>query len=97
MSTPDYKWLMTLEHDGFDGTTYARVLRLLRTAAARKDPSCDGNDGPATIKLGSAPLTLRATVAKGYGQFTITIDCVRSTTEPTRTRQGTLHLSPLSA
>ena len=48
-------------------------------------PFCDGNDGPATIKLGSAPLTLRATVAKGYGQFTITIDCVRSTTEPTYT------------
>ena len=48
-------------------------------------PFCDGNDGPATIKLGSAPLTLRATVAKGYGQFTITIDCVRSTTESTRT------------
>ena len=38
-----------------------------------------------TINLGSAPLTLRATVAKGYGQFTITIDCVRSTTEPTYT------------
>ena len=38
MSTPDYKWLMTLEHDGFDGTTYARVLRLLQKAAARKDP-----------------------------------------------------------
>ena len=61
------------EHDDFDGTTYARVLRFLRTA---------------TIKLWSAPLTLRAGLAKGYGQFTVTNDCVRSTAEPTYTRSS---------
>jgi hypothetical protein len=73
MSTPDYKWLMTLEHDDFDGTTwhessYGGFTDACATCGGRRSqgPSCYGNDGPATIKLGSAPLTLRAGFAKSY-------------------------------
>ena len=74
---------MTLEHDDFDGTTwqhesYGGFTDACASCGGRRSqgPSCDGNDGPATIKLGSAPLTLRAGFAKGYGQVTITNDCV---------------------
>ena len=72
MSTPDYKWLMTLEHDDFDGTTwhessYGGFTDACATCGGRRSqgPSCYGNDGPATIKLGSAPLTLRVGSPRG--------------------------------
>ena len=85
------------EHAGLQVAHDARSRRLrrhdLRTSPTvvtdgrrSQGPFCDGNDGPATIKLWSAPLTLRAGLAKGYGQFTITNDGVRSTAESTYTR-----------